>query len=188
MIKNPTFPTLDDAQGIDALLSQVNTKLTAELSWLDLALGRAEVRREQANGRTLTFPAAYVSDENYVKLLPDGHLGSFSYFELLDPIDILWENNVRGKYRGTFGLVVWWDWRDYHANHETRTIENVKLDLLAVLRKQYTGGRLIPQRFFERVESIYKGYSIEQINDIYLMRPYGALRIEGQVIYTEVCP
>ena len=96
-----------------------------------------------------------------------------------------------------FGLVVWFNFEKvYPIDHETKSIENVKEQVVNVLNTVgLLNSRITCERILERVENIYNGYSLAQyrgftfghISSPFMMRPYGVFRIEGTIKYQKNC-
>jgi hypothetical protein len=192
MIQNQTIPTKDDPQLLDLLLDEVATKLGTSLAWLNNTFGKAERIVRNQDGRPEYEPAVFSGGrqgEDYVLLFPDSHLGNFCWFDVPGAQDLLTERRTWNRIRTIVGLIVWFDYtKVYPSDHQTRTIENVKADVLrAIQTTTYTNGTAIPQAFFERVEDIYRGYSTRELSRQFLTRPYAGFRLNLEVQVRETC-
>lgn len=186
MIANPSIPTPVEPKLLDAAFASIQSSLSTGLSWLTTAYGMAERRVEEQEGRIVYFPAVYSGSREYLKVFPDSHLGSFSFFDVDNGLLVdEWQTYNRQRIQSEFALILWFDYRDvYPADHQQRTISNVASDILAVLRN--VPGITI-ERVLDRGDDIYKGYTSQEIKQQYFMRPYGALRFEGEIWTEEQC-
>lgn len=200
MITTPTIPTLSSPQLLDAALLEIQTKLTDGLSWLDQAFGKAIRLEEMVDGRKRTYPAIYVKDNEYFPIGPDQHIGNFSFFDVEDGEGIEWSEYGSDKINARLALVLWFDYRDVYADPNNRSIENIKKDVKDVLKAmRLTRSHISFNRFWTNAEQVYKGYSRIYANpnlvgkerpalenrNYFWKRPFGCLRIEGEIIVKE---
>jgi hypothetical protein len=187
---NPTPITISSPQLLDAACKQIGDVLKANLSWLTSAYGLSEKReRLKDNVRTL-YPAIYCGGGEHLKMLPDEHLGNFCYFDVQDGYQV---ESIPRKYwrlEATVGLVFWFDLRKvYPTTFDANTDENVKAAVLTALQKTMAPTfRFTVTRVYDRSENIYRGYTLSEIDNQFLMRPYGGFRLEGTLVYENACP
>ena len=86
---------------------------------------------------------------------------------------------------------MWFDLRKIYDTDTNRNTEALKADILRVLAGR-TGwrldeGRVTIARIYERAENIYRGYTLSEIDNQFLMHPYGGMRFEGVLEFAEVC-
>ena len=178
---------------VDDSIATINATLLANLTWLDNAYGKIQrMKHRDAKGRETTFPGVYVGGDtnDYVSVLPDEKLGNYCYFEVSDPVD--YENinrNIQVSFE--FKISFWFDWRDlYPADFKSRSIEEVKAQILAVLMAaQYT--RTVKAfKVYEDANSIFQNftnqgyissYDHKQIDGQFLMKPFGGLAFSGVI-------
>ena len=69
-----------------------------------------------------------------------------------------------------------------------RNREQVKADILGVLNGMALkhGGFTI-NRVYELAENIYRGFSLDEVDNQFLMQPYGGIRFEGEIWVTKTC-
>ena len=193
MIRPPQIPVLADAKLIDAALAKVQTSLIGSLSWLNHAFGKAQQLKETEKTntypykKTVVFPSVYVGGIDYRKAFPDAHLGNFSFFDVSDKVEIIRSSRHNTEFKSEVGFVLWFDYRKvYPADWEQRTIENIKVEVLAAFRTMVlTESSIAITGTYERATSIYKGYTDREIKDQFLMRPYGGLRVDFTLKYSE---
>jgi len=181
--------SLTSAVLLDKGAREIATVLADRLSWLDTAFGKCERRVEQVQGVNIFFPAAPIGVMEYENLMPDDGKGCFSFFDFVDPavIDRQAKSYVRAS--AECGVVFWGDLRKvYPGEAGSRTVENVKRDVLSILEQYATPNtRFEVQTIAERAENIYPGYSARELNNQYLMRPYFGFRVNGLLTVAQKC-
>ena len=188
MIRTPQIPVLVDAKLIDKALIELQSSLTSKLTWLDHAFGKAQRLKKLVEGKVVVYPGVYVGKEEYLNVFPDGHIGNFSFFDIEDGEELDYRSRQNIHTEAKFGLVVWFDYRKvYPADWKSRTIENVKAEVMAALKTTSARNSSIRlTRFWERSENMYKGYTDKEIDQQFLMRPYGGFKLEGTITFSEI--
>lgn len=192
---NRIAPVPDGAVGLDRVLGEIQRGLIGNLPWLDAAFGRAQrLVRNTPSGRRITTPNVYAGTKgkvnDYIEVSPDAEIGNFSFFAIEEPQDILPGVGQR-EFRIPFGLIVWFDCRRAFNSATNRNIEALKLDVLRVLSGR-TGfaleqGHIEVTRIYEQAMNIYRGFSLDEVDNQFLMHPYGGFRIEGYLYFLEEC-
>ena len=190
------YPTIPDAVMLDAVLGNIQQGLVENLNWLDVAFGKAQKIQKPINGRTLSIPTVYCGgwnghgDNDYIEVSPDSKIGNFSWFDITDP-QVIDTNVWARQIEAPFGLVVWFDLTRVYGVANNRNTEYLKAQILRVLNGKtdwiLPHGRITVNRIYERAENIYRGYSLSEIDNQYLMHPYGGFRFEGILQYDELC-
>lgn len=127
---------------------------------------------------------------DYIEVSPDARIGNFSFFVEEDPQMIEagpWVRTIQAP----FALVVWFDlWRVYKSE-TNRNTEKLKADILRVLGGRngwaLTAGHIEINRIYEQAENVYRGFSLSEIDNQFLMHPFGGFRFEGVLTYDEEC-
>lgn len=189
-------PVIQDAVMLDKVMAEIQTGLVENVSWLDVAFGRAQRLTKMIDGKRVVTPNVYCGSWNghgpndYIEVSPDSKIGNFSFFEIDDPQTIdagPWAREIKAP----FALVVWFDLTRIYGEAANRNIERLKADILHVLNGRtgwhLTGGRVTINRIYERAENIYRGYTLSEIDNQYLMHPYAGLRFEGLLEFDELC-
>lgn len=190
-------PSIPGAIQLDHILQQAQFGLIDNLEWLDASFGRAQrLMKKTPEGKIVKFPAVFCGnwrgrgDNDYIEVSPDSKIGNFSYFEIDDPQTIEsapWARSVKTP----FSLVMWFDLADIYDTPSNRNIEYIKARALHILNGgtgwHLTDGRIAINKVYERAENIYRGYTLSEIDNQFLMHPYGGLRFEGEIDYTEMC-
>ena len=181
---------------LDAVIGEIQTGLTDNISWLDAAFGRAQRLTKMMNGNRIVTPNVYCGGWNghgpndYIEVSPDSKIGNFTFFEIEDPQTITpgpWAREIKTP----FGLIVWVDLTRVYNTDANRNTESLKAEILHVLNGRagwhLTNGRIVVNRIWERVENIYKGYTLSEIDNQFLMHPYWGMRVDGLLEYNELC-
>ena len=195
-MSNINAPVIPNPVMLDRVIGEIQQGLVNNLSWLDAAFGRAQRLTKKMNGKTIITPNVYCGgwnghgDNDYIEVSPDSKIGNFSFFEIDDPETIdggPWARDIQCP----FSLIFWFDLTRIYGVGDNRNIEYVKAEILRVLNGR-TGwalsqGRITVNQIYERVENIYRGYSLSEIDNQFLMHPYAGLRITGVLQFMELC-
>lgn len=188
MINEIVNPTL-----VDAVIAKIQDGLKAKISWLDYAFGRAERIVKQFDGKNIRIPAIYTGNERqpneYLELSPDANIGNFSFFWLMDPQKYTWRPGMPGGFKVPFALIFWFDLREIYSETDNRNVSAIEAEIIHTLN----GGFLIPNgsiridTIYTLAENIYKEFSLEAVDNQFLMHPYAGIRFEGSLIFDEPC-
>lgn len=185
VITNPTLA--------DAVIANIQKGLKSNLSWLDAAFGRAERIIKQINGRNLYLPAVYAGDpakpNEYLELSPDSRIGNFSFFWMLDPQRFTWRPKIRGTFQDPFALIFWVDLRKCFENRDNRNVAALEAQALKALNGGFhlPAGSIRVDKVYHLAENIYREFSLDEVDNQFLMHPYAGFRLEGELIYEEPC-
>lgn len=189
-MSNPVPATVTSPEMLDAALAQVQTVLENQLSWLTTAYGKIEKREvKDPEGRKVVFPSVYAGGTEYINLLPDEHLGNYSYIEVLDSQAVVWRPRSYSEFTADVAIIFWFDFRTvYPADYQERSVDHVKYEVLSALAgSTFPSIRLTITSISERAENIYRGFSASEIETQFLMRPYGGFRLDAKLIYKVLC-
>lgn len=188
VIKNPVM--------LDRVMAEIQSGLVDNLTWLDVAFGRAQRLQKMVNGNRIITPNVYCGgwnghgDNDYIEVSPDAKIGNFSFFEIDDPqtIDVgPWARQIKAP----FGLIFWFDLIRIYGEPDNRNIEYIKGQILRVLNGRagwhLPNGRIVLNKIYEKAENIYRGYSLSEIDNQYLMHPFAGLRFDGILEFDEIC-
>lgn len=186
MIKMPTIPQPVEPKLIDVALLEIQAALTDNVSWLNHAFGKAQRLTEVKEKRQVRFPAVYIGKEDYLKVFPDSHIGNFSFFDVEDGQEVAHMGGRRVQdYKTKMGLIVWFDFRTvYESDWERRTVENAKSEVIdAIKAMTLVHSQIRMTKTWERAEKIYRDYTDKEIDNQFLMRPFGGFRIDMDIKY-----
>lgn len=190
MENNTRAPIIKAPELLDVVINNIQTGLTENLGWLDKAFGRAErLVKYGANQKKIYTPNIYIGGNEYQEVTPDAEIGNFSFFWIDDPQKVDWTPKQSIGLKSPFSLIVWFDYRTVFNDPNTRNKERIKRDILDVLNGGFwlKDGRIEINRIYELAENIYRGFSLDEVDNQFLMAPYGGFRFEGIMEVTETC-
>ena len=196
MYSNTNAPVIDNPVMLDRVIGEIQRGLTDNIPWLDVAFGRSQRLTKMINGKKVVTPNVYCGGWNghgpndYIEVSPDSKIGNFAFFEIEDPQTIDAGPWAR-KIKATFGLIVWFDLTRVYNQPDNRNTELLKAEILRVLNGRsgwaLSKGRLTFNRIYERAENIYRGYTLSEIDNQFLMHPFGGFRFDGVLEFDELC-
>ena len=152
-------PVIPDAVMLDRVLASIQNGLVENISWLDVAFGRAQRLTKSVNGKRIITPNVYCGKWNghgpndYIEVSPDSKIGNFSFFWIDDPQTIdpgPWARTIKTP----FSLIVWFDLRRVYNSPANRNTEKLKADVLRVLDGRggwhLTAGHILTTRIYEQ--------------------------------------
>ncbi len=189
-------PIIQNPVMLDRVIGEIQKGLVENISWLDVAFGRSQRLTKMMNGKRIVTPNVYCGgwnghgENDYIEVSPDSKIGNFSFFEIEDPQTIdagPWARSIRTPY----SLIVWFDLTRVYGVETNRNTEFLKSQILHLLNGRYgwhlSGGRVSVNRIYERAENIYRGYTITEIDNQFLMHPFGGFRMDGELYFDELC-
>lgn len=191
-------PVIPNAIMVDAVIGQMATALKSNLSWLDAAFGRAQRLTKVIEGKRYTTPNVYIggnvgqANNDYIPVSPDSRIGNFCFFLLEDPEQLDWNPYRPMKTTTPFSLIFWFDLRRVYNSATNRNTEKLKAQILYVLNGRtngwhLNGGEIKINKVWERAENIYKGFTIDEIDNQFLMHPYAGFRFDGTLSIETPC-
>ena len=186
---NKRAPVVNNPQLIDQVIGDIQLGLANNLSWLTTAFGRAERLVKLQNGKKYYTPNVYAGGNEYTLITPDSTLGNFSFFWIDDPQIVEWVPKQQGEIRVRYSLIFWVDMRNIYHSDSNRNKESLKAEILRVLNGKFTirNGRITINKIYELAENIYKGFTLDEIDNQFLMHPYCGFRFEGEMTIEEPC-
>lgn len=184
IIVNPANPKL-----MDELLIRVNDKLKQQFTWLTHAFGIVQrMQRKDDHKKYIDYPAIFTgTDQEYISVMPHEPYGNFSFWDLGDYTREKIDNQLQ-KIKAPFAFIVWMNLKDVLATDELRNLENVKEDFLNFFdQNRFIRGRIDIELVTDDPKKIYKGYTLKQAEQQYLMHPFAAIRLEGMIEYERLC-
>ena len=181
-------PIINNPELLDKVLGEVQKGLTNNLPWLNYAFGRAQRLVKEIRKRKHYIPGVYSGKNDYLEVSPDADIGNFSFFKIEDPQLMDWDPKIRGRIKADFSLIFWFDLRKIEGT-QGRNTEMVKAQILKALNGGFPirNGRISISRIYEEAENIYKGYSIQEVDNQFLMHPYAGFRFKGTLTINESC-
>lgn len=173
----------------DIVIGDIQQGLAAGLPWLDHAFGKAERLVKMIGGKRYYTPNIHIGGNEYMEVSPSDDLGNFSFFVLDDPQTMQWIPGQQGRLRTTYSLIVWLDMRRVPGEDDGRDTESVKAEILHVLNGGFRlrSGSIDVTKIYELAENIYRGFTLDEVDNQFLMHPYAGFRFEGEMIINEPC-
>lgn len=187
MAKIEKIPVIQNPVLIDQVLGAIQTALVDQLTWLSHAFGKAQRLVKVVGSKKYFSPNVYAGGQEYIDLSPDSNIGNYSFFVVHDPQEYKKELTT-SDIVVYVSLIVWFDLRKI-PGAEKRNTEFVKAEILKVLNRGLwlRKGRFTVQKIYEQAENIFQSFSIEEVDNQYLMQPYGGFRFYGLLTITEPC-
>lgn len=159
------------------------------LSWLNHVFGRSERLVVMRDGIRRYTPNVYKGKGEYIQLLPDNTgLGNYCFFVMDDPQTVTVPYGNSNRVKAPFSLIVWCDMRTVGATKDDRNTESLKEEVLKTVRRAWLRhGAVTLDRVYERAENVFTGYTIDEVDNQYLMSPFAGFRITGEMIIDEEC-
>lgn len=193
---NINAPIIPNAVMLDRVIGEIQQGLVDNLPWLDAAFGRSQRLTKDIQGKRVVTPNVFCGgwrghgENDYIEVSPDSKIGNFAFFEVEDPQTIdpgPWARQIKTP----FSLIVWFDLRRVYETASNRNLEQLKAEILHVLNGlagwHLSEGRVVISRIYERVENIYRGYSLAETDNQFLMHPFAGFRFDGLLEYDELC-
>lgn len=182
------IPIIQNPQLLDKVIGDIQTGLASNIGWLDHSFGKAQKLIKDINGKKYYTPNVYAGGNEYLEVSPDAKIGNFSFFQIDDPQYMEWQPKIRGALRTYYSLIFWFDLRTI-PGAENRNTEFVKAEVLKVLNGGFwlKSGRINVSRIYEQAENIYKGYSLDEVDNQFLMHPFAGFRLYGELFINENC-
>lgn len=172
----------------DRVIVDIQKGLGQTLPWLNHIFGKAErLSRVNKKGKMFT-PNIFLGGNEYLDLSPNADLGSFCFFTIDDPEQIEWMPKITGTLTANYSIVFWIDLRKT-PYLQTRNIDQLKGEALKALNGKFLmpNGRLTVTRIYNKAETIYAGFSLDEIDNQFLMHPYAGFRFSGVLTVNESC-
>lgn len=162
------------------------------LTWMQHIFGRAErLTKMGVNGQRLAFPAVYLKNGEYIPLVPDNtELGNYSFFVLDDPQMVTVPMGTMNRVKAPFSLIVWVDTRTIESGQasDTRNTEYIKEQLLKAVRRAWLRhGSVTVERIYQQADNVFQGFTLDEVDNQYLMAPFAGFRLTGEMIIDEEC-
>lgn len=185
------FPKITTPYLFDKVIGELQQALKQNLPWLDESYGRAERLVKVIDGQRLYTPNVYKGNDQYVLLLPDDRHGCYSFFVLSEPQDIMNRMQMEVRIKSPFSLIVWVDLRRVEKAMnlpDERNTEYIKEQVLSVISTAFIKkGSVQVQRIFERAENVFEGFTLDEVQNQFLMSPFAGFRFYGEMIVTNDC-
>jgi hypothetical protein len=176
---------------VDKTIGDIQDGLISGLPWLNKAFGQAERLVKNIDGEKVFTPNVYLSGNDYFLILPDSKIGNHCFFYIDDPQELDSEAlpETTGNITVDFSLIFWFDMRTIYNDPNVRNKEDVKSQILKILNGGFhlKSGRIRLYKIYEKAENIYDDFSLDEIDNQFLMHPFAGFKFTGEMIVFENC-
>ena len=196
-IKEGNVPVDNDKAliGLDGELQSI-AKLMEQIPWLTKSWGRAKnintahlglvtkiSGAQYVDNTTKQEPMIYISDKEYYSTYPNDAYNAFSFWGVMgQSIGRDQQNGINysnSNFQTPVFNIVWANLKAIDKTKDFIFTQELIRDVLKQLRRK--SNFTLTQIYDERVEDIFKGYSLRPEHRDLLMYPYQAFRIEGSL-------
>lgn len=175
----------------DKVITELAEDLKAKLPWLAYSYGRAERLVKTIEGKRIYTPNIYLGDDQYDVILPDDRKGCYSFFVLSEPQEVLNRMQTEVRIKSPFSLIVWADMRIVEKTMnmpDERNTEYIKEQVLsAISTARLHKGAVSVSRIFQRAENVWDGFTMDEIQNQFMMSPFAGFRFVGEMIVANDC-
>lgn len=179
----------DEPKLFDRPIQDLQKSIAGKLLFMDHVFGRCERLLKVVDGKRYYTPNIYKGRDEYILLTPDNtDLGNYCFFVPEEPEVMVANFGVSGRIKAPFSLVVWVDMRDVE-DKDVRNVYDLELKVLdavaspGVLRH----GGLEVSRIYHKAENVFSGFTLDEVDNQFMMSPFMGLRIELELWIDEDC-
>lgn len=183
------IPLKQNPKLFDIVIQELQQRFADELPWLTHSFGKAErLVKVMPNGKKYFTPNIYIGNNEYELIAPDSNFGNYSFFVLDEPQNIEYTRGTNSKVTAPFSVIFWVNMRTIEDADERNT-ESVKQDILQVLTKRsfLRNGSITINRVYEKAENVFQGFTLDEIDNQFLMHPYAGFRFYGEMQTEDEC-
>ena len=92
-------------------------------------------------------------------------------------------------YKSPFSVIFWFDMRTITNDPNNRNREAVKQEIMRVLNGGFwlKSGSMQINKVYEKAENIFTGFTLDEIDNQFLMHPFAGFRFAGELGISETC-
>lgn len=173
----------------DRPIQNLQDALAANVPYLDHIFGRCERLVKEVNGRRVYSPNVYFGQNEYVLLTPDQReLGNYAFFVREEPERMGVSLGAKNRMHAPFSLIAWVDLRTMQE-HDDRNVYKFELDILEAIGKPgaLKNGGIKVTNVYHRAENVFDGFSLDEVDNQYLMAPFYGIRVQMELWIDEDC-
>lgn len=173
----------------DRCIQDLQKSLGVRCPFLTHVFGRCERLAKDVNGRRVYSPNVYAGRDEYILLTPDNtQLGNYCFFVREDPEQVVANFGVLNRMRAPFSLTVWVDMRTMEDGDERNVyrVDEMVMDGIGTAGALRHGGIEI-SRVYHRAESVFEGFTLDEVDNQFLMSPYYGIRVQFELWVDEDC-
>lgn len=192
--RNPTVPTFSDLKGLELRIQNLQSYLSANITWIDYFFGLADTLTRQSGENTVTFPAAWISNkEDPFDCLPSDKY-NHCFWIAADVADISHADEFAiGKdnlITQDVSLIVFVNLSTISSSVSYNvTRSQCRNELMNDLNAVYgIDATFVPTEYIENdIEEIYREFSFEAIDNNKKELPFWAIRVNGKLSFRPDC-
>lgn len=173
----------------DRPIQDLQKSIARHLLFMDHVFGRCERLAKVIDGRTVYSPNVYKGKDEYILLTPDNtDLGNYSFFVAEEPETMVSAFGISGRMKAPFSLVVWVDLRTIEEK-DARNVYELELKVLDAIASPgvLRHGGLEVSKVYHRAENVFTGFTMDEVDNQFMMSPFAGLRIELELWVDEDC-
>lgn len=173
----------------DRPIQDMQKSLGRKLLFMNHVFGRCERLLKVVDGRRYYSPNIYKGNDEYELLTPDNaELGNYCFFVADEPQVMVQNFGISGRMRAPFSLVVWVDQRTIE-DKDARDIYGLELKVLDAIASPgvLRHGGMELSRVYHKAENVFQGFTMDEVDNQFLMSPFMGLRFEFELWIDEDC-
>lgn len=172
----------------DIIIGEIQDGLAENVGWLDHIFGKAERLVKMVNGKRFYSPNIYIGNNDYMEISPDSNIGNYCFFTLDDPQKVIYQRGDKNELKTSFSLIVWVDMRKI-PDADERNTESVKRQILRALNGDIIlrEGKMTIETIYEKAENVFSGFTLDEVDNQFLMQPYCGWRFKGELLIIDTC-
>ena len=173
----------------DRPIQDLQKSIGSKLLFMNHIFGRCERLLKVVEGRRYYTPNIYKGRDEYELLTPDNtDLGNYCFFVPDDPEVMVANFGISGRLRAPFSLVVWVNMLDVD-DKDTRNVYDLELKVLDAIASPgvLRHGGIEVMRVYHKAENVFQGFTLDEVDNQFLMSPFMGLRVECELWVDEEC-
>ncbi len=187
--KTPAYNTLTGLKGIDKRIETIAGHMT-DLTWLSYSFGLTERDVSFKDGKENIIPTIYqeINAKDPLSLMPSDLYDAFSFW-VKEPEGIFSSNSTRLKYK--VSCIFFCDLKQIAPSDNYKvTKTRIRQDILRFFRTHENAGfgqLNIISIIDDDITQVYKGFTLNQIDNKYRMLPKYAIRVNFELSFLHEC-
>ena len=173
----------------DRPIQDLQKSIASKLIFMDHVFGRCERLLKLVDGHRVFSPNIYKGRDEYILLTPDNtELGNYSFFVSDEPEVMVSNFGISGRIRAPFSLVVWVDQRTIE-DEDARNVYALELKVMDAIASPgvLRHGGIEVSRIYHKAENVFQGFTMDEVDNQFLMSPFMCLRVECEIWIDEDC-
>ena len=178
-----------EARLFDRPIQDMQRSIGEKLLFMDHIFGRCERLIKEVEGKRIYSPNVYKGNDEYILLTPDNtDLGNYCFFVREEPEQFAVDAGLHSRLRAPFSLVVWADLRTIE-DEDQRNVYDLELKVLDAISSPGTlkSGGITVSRVYHRAENVFDGFTLDEVQNQFLMSPFFGLRVQFELWVDEDC-